>query len=104
MVLPELLGHVSEMDSDMADITQEPTVDGLLEEGDFGSPVALEQQLPEPDSLVSASSHIPSSLGINPHTLQVLINLHAHIDTFHGNTKILLIIMSILIWSLHSFI
>ncbi|XP_012673966.1 nuclear pore complex protein Nup98-Nup96 isoform X2 [Clupea harengus] len=72
MVLPELLGHVSEMDSDMADITQEPTVDGLLEEGDFGSPVALEQQLPEPDSLVSASSHIPSSLGINPHTLQIM--------------------------------
>ncbi|XP_076158509.1 nuclear pore complex protein Nup98-Nup96 isoform X1 [Alosa pseudoharengus] len=76
LVLPELLGHVSEMDSDMADITQEPTVD-VLEEEDFGSPVALEHQLADPDSLVhqplmSTSSHIPSSMGINPHTLQIM--------------------------------
>ncbi|XP_062384841.1 nuclear pore complex protein Nup98-Nup96 isoform X2 [Sardina pilchardus] len=73
LVLPELLGHVSEMDSDMADITQEPTVD-VLEEDDFGSPVALEHQLAESDSLHQPlmSSHIPSSLGINPHTLQIM--------------------------------
>lgn len=79
MILPELLSHVSEMDSDMADITQEPTVD-VLEEEDFGSPVVLEHQLPETDTFShhpfgSMSSDIPSSLGINPHTLQVLNSL-----------------------------
>ncbi|KAL2080768.1 hypothetical protein ACEWY4_024561 [Coilia grayii] len=75
--VPEPLGRVSEIDSDMADITQEPTVDGILEEDDFMSTVALEQQLIETDilrhqPLVSASCHIPSSLGINPHTLQIM--------------------------------
>uniref|UniRef100_A0AAR2LBS6 Nuclear pore complex protein Nup98-Nup96 n=1 Tax=Pygocentrus nattereri TaxID=42514 RepID=A0AAR2LBS6_PYGNA len=48
--LLELLSRVSELDSDMADITQE-------------------QHDHEP---VSSSSQIASSLGINPHTLQVV--------------------------------
>ncbi|XP_075054497.1 nuclear pore complex protein Nup98-Nup96 [Mixophyes fleayi] len=58
----EQLGHVLEMDSDMADITQEQTLDSATEEQD----IAEEQEL------VSASSHIASSLGVNPHALQVM--------------------------------
>uniref|UniRef100_A0A3P8XMR8 Nuclear pore complex protein Nup98-Nup96 n=1 Tax=Esox lucius TaxID=8010 RepID=A0A3P8XMR8_ESOLU len=56
-----LLSRVSEVDSDMADITQDAPGDSLLEEEG-------ESCVHNP---VSASSQIASSLGINPHTLQV---------------------------------
>ncbi|XP_078401075.1 nuclear pore complex protein Nup98-Nup96 isoform X1 [Cetorhinus maximus] len=55
------IGRVAELDSDMADITQEPMPDSFLDED------TTEEQDP-----VSASSNIASSLGINPHALQVM--------------------------------
>ncbi|XP_067841675.1 nuclear pore complex protein Nup98-Nup96 isoform X2 [Heptranchias perlo] len=55
------VGRVTELDSDMADITQEPMPEGFLDED------ITEEQDP-----VSASSNIASSLGINPHTLQIM--------------------------------
>ncbi|XP_075436680.1 nuclear pore complex protein Nup98-Nup96 isoform X3 [Ascaphus truei] len=58
----EQLGRVLELDSDMADITQEQSLDSAIEDQDI-----TEEQEP-----VSASSHIASSLGINPHALQVM--------------------------------
>ncbi|XP_063806920.1 nuclear pore complex protein Nup98-Nup96 isoform X2 [Pseudophryne corroboree] len=58
----EQLGHALEMDSDMADITQDQALDSAFEEHDV-----MEEQ-----ELVSASSHIASSLGVNPHALQVM--------------------------------
>ncbi|XP_053561637.1 LOW QUALITY PROTEIN: nuclear pore complex protein Nup98-Nup96 [Bombina bombina] len=58
----EQLGRVLEVDSDMADITQEQSLDSAIEDQDIA-----EEQEP-----VSASSHIASSLGINPHALQVM--------------------------------
>uniref|UniRef100_A0A8C7S4Q7 Nuclear pore complex protein Nup98-Nup96 n=1 Tax=Oncorhynchus mykiss TaxID=8022 RepID=A0A8C7S4Q7_ONCMY len=53
----ELLNRMSEVDSDMADITQDAPGESILEEWE------------------SASSQIASSLGINPHTLQVTYTL-----------------------------
>uniref|UniRef100_A0AAR2K7M0 Nuclear pore complex protein Nup98-Nup96 n=1 Tax=Pygocentrus nattereri TaxID=42514 RepID=A0AAR2K7M0_PYGNA len=58
--LLELLSRVSELDSDMADITQEQHADGVLSE------------TPAEHEPVSSSSQIASSLGINPHTLQIM--------------------------------
>ncbi|XP_061485203.1 nuclear pore complex protein Nup98-Nup96 isoform X2 [Rhineura floridana] len=57
----EQLGKVVEFDSDMADITQEPAQDFVVEES------LAEEQEPVP-----ASTHIASSLDINPHTLQIM--------------------------------
>ncbi|XP_036603753.1 nuclear pore complex protein Nup98-Nup96 isoform X1 [Trichosurus vulpecula] len=57
----EELGRVVELDSDMIDITQEPVLDSIVEE------IVPEEQEP-----VSASTHIASSLGINPHVLQIM--------------------------------
>ncbi|XP_054997822.1 nuclear pore complex protein Nup98-Nup96 isoform X2 [Sorex araneus] len=57
----EQLGRVVELDSDMVDITQEPVLDSMLEEN-----------IPEDQEPVSASTHIASSLGINPHVLQIM--------------------------------
>ncbi|XP_076969861.1 nuclear pore complex protein Nup98-Nup96 isoform X1 [Tamandua tetradactyla] len=57
----EQLGRVVELDSDMIDITQEPVLDSMLEES-----------IPEDQEPVSASTHIASSLGINPHVLQIM--------------------------------
>uniref|UniRef100_A0A6Q2X1J3 Nuclear pore complex protein Nup98-Nup96 n=1 Tax=Esox lucius TaxID=8010 RepID=A0A6Q2X1J3_ESOLU len=71
-----LLSRVSEVDSDMADITQDAPGDSLLEE-EGESCVADEKGIrlgtvtPMEHNPVSASSQIASSLGINPHTLQV---------------------------------
>ncbi|XP_072432741.1 nuclear pore complex protein Nup98-Nup96 [Chiloscyllium punctatum] len=59
--LMQQVGRVTEFDSDMADITQEPMPDSLLDE-----------DISEDQELVSASSNIASSLGINPHSLQVM--------------------------------
>ncbi|XP_060792389.1 nuclear pore complex protein Nup98-Nup96 isoform X3 [Neoarius graeffei] len=74
----ELLSRVSELDSDMADITQESPADGVLcEEEDDGmleddTRMALRAATPAEPEPVSASSQIASSLGINPHTLQIM--------------------------------
>ncbi|XP_045148995.1 nuclear pore complex protein Nup98-Nup96 isoform X4 [Echinops telfairi] len=57
----EQLGRVVELDSDMIDITQEPVSDSMLEES-----------IPEDQEPVSASTHIASSMGINPHVLQIM--------------------------------
>ncbi|XP_043928758.1 nuclear pore complex protein Nup98-Nup96 [Protopterus annectens] len=57
----EQLGRVTELDSDMIDITQEPIPDDMT-----GDEIAEEH---EP---MSASTHIASSLGINPHALQIM--------------------------------
>uniref|UniRef100_A0A7M4FMH4 Nuclear pore complex protein Nup98-Nup96 n=1 Tax=Crocodylus porosus TaxID=8502 RepID=A0A7M4FMH4_CROPO len=57
----EQLGRVVELDSDMTDITQEPAQDSMLEDA------MTEDQEPVP-----ASTHIASSLGINPHVLQIM--------------------------------
>ncbi|TFJ98226.1 trypsin-like [Platysternon megacephalum] len=57
----EQLGRVVELDSDMADITQEPAQDSILEDS-----------ITEEPELVPASTHIASSLGINPHVLQIM--------------------------------
>ncbi|XP_021098892.1 nuclear pore complex protein Nup98-Nup96 isoform X6 [Heterocephalus glaber] len=57
----EQLGRVVELDSDMVDISQEPVLDSMLEES-----------MPEDQEPVSASTHIASSLGINPHVLQIM--------------------------------
>ncbi|KAK9402698.1 nuclear pore complex protein Nup98-Nup96 [Crotalus adamanteus] len=55
------LGKVVEFDSDMADVTQELLQDAMAEEN------LAEEQEPVP-----ASTHIASSLDINPHTLQIM--------------------------------
>eukprot|EP00061_Rhincodon_typus_P015602 g43371.t1 len=57
--LMQQVGRVNELDSDMADITQEPMPDSFLDE-----------DISEDQDPVSASSNIASSLGINPHSLQ----------------------------------
>ncbi|NXC48597.1 NUP98 protein, partial [Penelope pileata] len=57
----EQLGRVVELDSDMADITQEPPQESLLEE-----------TMAEEQEAVPASAHIASTLGINPHVLQIM--------------------------------
>ncbi|XP_061846102.1 nuclear pore complex protein Nup98-Nup96 isoform X2 [Colius striatus] len=57
----EQLGRVVELDSDMADITQEPPQE----------PIAEDHMEQEPEA-VPASTHIVSSLGINPHVLQIM--------------------------------
>lgn len=75
------LCRLGELDSDMADITQSLPAESVLggedEEGELplgetdlsfgklGGVVSVEHDC------ISASSHIASSLGINPHTLQV---------------------------------
>lgn len=68
-----------ELDSDMADITQSLPAESVLsgEDEDLqtwdidtaGS--RLGGFIPQEQDSISASSHIASSLGINPHTLQV---------------------------------
>ncbi|XP_035757548.1 nuclear pore complex protein Nup98-Nup96 isoform X2 [Egretta garzetta] len=55
------LGRVVELDSDMADITQEPPQEP-----------AVEEQMIEEQEAVPASTHIVSTLGINPHVLQIM--------------------------------
>lgn len=66
---------MSELDSDMADITQEHHADSVLGEEDgertFFEENKLRSETPVEHEPVSASSQIASSMGINPHTLQV---------------------------------
>ncbi|XP_023683557.2 nuclear pore complex protein Nup98-Nup96-like isoform X1 [Paramormyrops kingsleyae] len=77
----DLPNRVSEVDSDMADITQEHEDEGDEEEGDEMTNRAsgLEgerrwagESARQDAMMLSASSHIASSLGINPHTLQIM--------------------------------
>uniref|UniRef100_A0A673ZF34 Nuclear pore complex protein Nup98-Nup96 n=1 Tax=Salmo trutta TaxID=8032 RepID=A0A673ZF34_SALTR len=72
-----VLNRVSEVDSDMADITQDAPGEIMLGEeegescmGEKGSRVG--NVTPTEHDSVSASSQIASSLGINPHTLQIM--------------------------------
>ncbi|XP_062344221.1 nuclear pore complex protein Nup98-Nup96 isoform X5 [Cinclus cinclus] len=57
----EQLGRLVELDSDMADITQEPAQEPLAED-----------TLAEEQEAVPASTHIASSRGINPYVLQIM--------------------------------
>uniref|UniRef100_A0A8C9Y5R3 Nuclear pore complex protein Nup98-Nup96 n=1 Tax=Sander lucioperca TaxID=283035 RepID=A0A8C9Y5R3_SANLU len=80
-VVVDLPGGVAELDSDMADITQSfPTESMLGGEEDSDQLLAGEMDVASGKlggltyaelNGVSASSHMASSLGINPHTLQV---------------------------------
>ncbi|KAM9728244.1 nuclear pore complex protein Nup98-Nup96-like, partial [Menidia menidia] len=69
-----LASGLSELDSDMADITQSLAADGPLAGEEDGEMLPLEPPSPPGPELdgLSASSHIASSLGINPHALQVM--------------------------------
>lgn len=66
----ELAGGVAELDSDMADITQSLASESALVADEGGELPAADTEAPERDG-VSASGHVASTLGINPHTLQV---------------------------------
>ncbi|NXD87632.1 NUP98 protein, partial [Halcyon senegalensis] len=57
----EQLGRVVELDSDMADITQEPPQEA-----------GVEENMTEEQEAMPASTHIVSTLGINPHVLQIM--------------------------------
>ncbi|XP_068024646.1 nuclear pore complex protein Nup98-Nup96 [Melanerpes formicivorus] len=57
----EQLGRVVELDSDMADITQEPAQEP-----------AGEDNLAEEQEVLPASTHIASTLGVNPYALQIM--------------------------------
>lgn len=68
-----------ELDSDMADITQSLPAESVLSgEDEDLQPWDVDMAggrlggfIPQEQDSISASSHIASSLGINPHTLQV---------------------------------
>uniref|UniRef100_A0A8C1PTZ0 Nuclear pore complex protein Nup98-Nup96 n=1 Tax=Cyprinus carpio TaxID=7962 RepID=A0A8C1PTZ0_CYPCA len=94
----ELLSRVSELDSDMADITQEHLGDSVLgeEDGERTLEEKLRSETPAEHEPVSASSQIASSMGINPHTLQVIMkaSLFAEDDECdlfqeHGSSKLI---------------
>jgi len=68
----ELPGGVAELDSDMADITQSFPTESMLGDDDLDrSAERLGGPGPAESDGVSASGRMASSLGINPHTLQV---------------------------------
>uniref|UniRef100_A0A8C1EHK0 Nuclear pore complex protein Nup98-Nup96 n=1 Tax=Cyprinus carpio carpio TaxID=630221 RepID=A0A8C1EHK0_CYPCA len=71
---PDQYYRVSELDSDMADITQEHLGDSVLgeEDGERTLEEKLRSETPAEHEPVSASSQIASSMGINPHTLQIM--------------------------------
>uniref|UniRef100_A0A8C2H0D8 Nuclear pore complex protein Nup98-Nup96 n=1 Tax=Cyprinus carpio TaxID=7962 RepID=A0A8C2H0D8_CYPCA len=91
----ELHSHVSELDRDMADITQEHPADSVLGEGDGKRTLEenkLRSETPAERKPVSASSQIASSMGINPHTLQAsLFAEDDECDLFqeHGSSKLI---------------
>lgn len=68
--LVDLAGGVAELDSDMADITQSVPAESIMGVKEDGELLAADVDVSEHNG-VSASSQIASSLGINPHTLQV---------------------------------
>lgn len=63
-------GGVAELDSDMADITQSLPAESIMGAEEDDELPAADVDVSEHDG-TSASSQIASSLGINPHTLQV---------------------------------
>lgn len=76
----DLMSGVAEFDSDMADITQSNLPEsmlggeeeGALLQGDMnGTSPKLGGLVSEEHDSISASTHLASSMGINPHTLQV---------------------------------
>uniref|UniRef100_A0A672M5K4 Nuclear pore complex protein Nup98-Nup96 n=1 Tax=Sinocyclocheilus grahami TaxID=75366 RepID=A0A672M5K4_SINGR len=94
----ELLSRVSELDSDMADITQEHPADSVLgeEDGERTLEEKLRSETPAEHEPVSASSQIASSMGINPHTLQVIMKASLFADDDecdlfqeHGSSKLI---------------
>ncbi|XP_068436301.1 nuclear pore complex protein Nup98-Nup96 isoform X3 [Clinocottus analis] len=78
LVAVELPGGVAGLDSDMADITQSFPTESMLGDDDLptGTPDwtggKLGGLMPEEHDGVSVSGHMASSLGINPHTLQIM--------------------------------
>lgn len=80
-VVVDLPGGMAELDSDMADITQSFPTESMLGGEEDGELLAGEMDtsggklgglLSAEHDGISASSHIASSLGINPHTLQIM--------------------------------
>uniref|UniRef100_A0A3P9KS24 Nuclear pore complex protein Nup98-Nup96 n=1 Tax=Oryzias latipes TaxID=8090 RepID=A0A3P9KS24_ORYLA len=77
----DLMSGVAEFDSDMADITQSNLPEsmlggeeeGALLQGDMnGTSPKLGGLVSEEHDSISASTHLASSMGINPHTLQIM--------------------------------
>ncbi|XP_014858981.1 PREDICTED: nuclear pore complex protein Nup98-Nup96 [Poecilia mexicana] len=70
----DLASGVAELDSDMADITQGVLTESMLggEEEDRELPLVDMETAALTDHESAACSHIPSTLGINPHTLQIM--------------------------------
>ncbi|XP_061558364.1 nuclear pore complex protein Nup98-Nup96 isoform X1 [Phycodurus eques] len=71
----ELAGGVAELDSDMADVTQSfPLESALGDEDDCGGELAevSEDAAGAEQDFVSPSGRVASSLGINPHALQIM--------------------------------
>ncbi|XP_037543684.1 nuclear pore complex protein Nup98-Nup96 [Nematolebias whitei] len=64
-------GGVAELDSDMADITQSLPAESIMGAEEDGELPAADVDVSEHDG-ASASSQIASTLGINPHTLQIM--------------------------------
>nr|XP_040038082.1 nuclear pore complex protein Nup98-Nup96 isoform X3 [Gasterosteus aculeatus aculeatus] len=82
-VVVEIPGGVAELDSDMADITQSFPTESMLGDEDDCNGVLLARGgdwtgrklgglVPVEHDGVSSSGHMASSLGINPHTLQIM--------------------------------
>ncbi|XP_068187416.1 nuclear pore complex protein Nup98-Nup96 [Antennarius striatus] len=80
-VVMDVPGGVGELDSDMADITQSFPAESMLTADEDGDMMAQEADMSggklggltsaDHDG-VSSTGHIPASLGINPHTLQIM--------------------------------
>ncbi|XP_076836867.1 nuclear pore complex protein Nup98-Nup96 isoform X2 [Brachyhypopomus gauderio] len=71
----DLLSCVPELDSDMADITQEPPAEGVLcqeEESILEDDTRMGLRAEDEHEPVSASSQMASLLGVNPHALQIM--------------------------------
>ncbi|XP_074528013.1 nuclear pore complex protein Nup98-Nup96 isoform X2 [Halichoeres trimaculatus] len=80
-VVLDLPGGVPELDSDMADITQSFPSESMLGGEEDGELTVADMDvtsgklaglIPSEQDGISASGHIASSLGINPHTLQIM--------------------------------
>ncbi|KAM4726112.1 nuclear pore complex protein Nup98-Nup96 isoform 1-T2 [Anableps anableps] len=92
----DLTSGVAELDSDMADITQSVPTESMLggEEEDGDLPLVDMETTALTEHELAASSYIPSSLGINPHTLQIMkASLFAEDDEdgdmfLHHRTKV----------------
>ncbi|XP_077448682.1 nuclear pore complex protein Nup98-Nup96 isoform X1 [Stigmatopora argus] len=66
-------GAVTELDSDMADVTQSFPVDNVMGDEDDGKLLEVQGEAPGPEQDgVSAFGHMTSLLGLNPHNLQIM--------------------------------